>query len=128
LAERAHNYIHGEIPDYYTAARVSVRARSAHEAVEQGLDALDLLRGMWNFVINQRVWFRLHRGASKPFNQILLGPLHTLHEPGGKLAVDSFWYEPDYVGPVDPYDFSQNLRPLIDFEKSARRRLSRAVQ
>jgi hypothetical protein len=126
LMERASRLIHGDLPDSYTSVRASVRARSEHEAVEQALDTLDLLRGVWNLDINRRLWSRYYSGPRQPFNQILLGPLHTLHEPSGALATqDDLWYEPDYVGPVGPLDLSQILRQLREFEKAVRVRLSK---
>jgi hypothetical protein len=126
LMERASELIHGDLPEDYTSVRASVRARSEHEAVERALDALDLLRGIWNLDINRRLWTRYHSGPRQPVNQVLLGPLHTLHGPGGALASqESLWYEPDYVGPVRPLDLGQILRRLRDFEKAVRVRLSK---
>ena len=125
VMERASQLIHGDLPGGYTSVRASVRAGSEHEAVEQALDALDLLRGVWNLDINRRLWSRHHSGPRQSFNQILLGPLHTLHEPSGALATDdSLWYEPDYLGAVTPLNLGQNLRRLRDFDKAVRVRLS----
>jgi hypothetical protein len=34
----------------------------------------------------------------KPIGVIHAGPIHTLHKPDGSLAIDLYWYEPDYSG------------------------------
>ncbi len=68
----------------YSPVRVSVRARSEHEAYEKATGALDLLRGIWNLRLNSAA--RSSSGKRKPVNVLQLGPLHSLHEPNGELA------------------------------------------
>ena len=43
----AKNWIVGRLPDNYCSVRAYVSARSEHEAAENALSALDLLRGTW---------------------------------------------------------------------------------
>jgi hypothetical protein len=48
-------------------------------------------------------------GKRKPINKIILGPLHTLHTSTGHLATtDTWWYEPSYMGAINPLSLSQN--------------------
>ncbi len=68
----------------YSPVRVSVRARSEHEAYEKATGALDLLRGIWNLRLNSDV--RSSSGKRKSANVLQVGPLHSLHEPNGELA------------------------------------------
>src|SRR5215207_8032007 len=110
----------------YTFARVSVWAKADIEAVESALDSLNLLRGIWNFYLNYPQFWRLSSGQRKPVNQIVLGPIHSLHEPDGKLAVDSNWYEPDYVGPLVSVRLGHHLEGMRAFERGVRRYLARS--
>jgi hypothetical protein len=110
----------------YTYARVSVWAKADIEAVESALDGLDLLRGIWNFYLNYPQFWRRSSGQRKPVNKIVLGPIHSLHEPDGRLAVESNWFEPDYVGPLESVRLGQYLAGMRAFERSVRRYLARS--
>jgi hypothetical protein len=45
----------------------------------------------------------------KPVNNIILGPIHTLHKPSGELAAtEVWWYEPSYLGAIKPFTPKQN--------------------
>ena len=110
----------------YTYARVSVWAKANIEAVESALDGLDLLRGIWNFYLNYPQFWRRSSGQRKPVNKIVLGPIHSLHEPDGRLAVESNWFEPDYVGPLESVRLGQYLAGMRAFERSVRRYLARS--
>jgi hypothetical protein len=110
----------------YTFARVSVWAKAEIEAVEAALDGLDLLRGIWNFYLNYPQFWRRSSGQRKPVNKIVRGPIHSLHEPDGKLAVESNWFEPEYVGPLKAVRLGQYLAGMRAFERSVRRYLVRS--
>jgi len=109
------------LPVGYQSVRVHLHARSAAEAAQIALDRLDLLRAIWNL--------HLHRGRTKvtwgrrnqPVNQILLGPLHSLHFPSGKLATDTFWYEPRYRFPSLPISLDDKRDKLFAFETQIRK-------
>ena len=122
----------GELPTYmnmgrrYTFARVSVWAKSEIEAVESALDDLNLLRGIWNFYLNYPQPWRISAGQRNPVNKIVLGPIHSLHKPNGKLAVEYNWYEPDYVGPLKSARLDQRLEGMRTFERGVRRYLARS--
>lgn len=105
--ERMRDYVFGKYPDPgstllrpYAAAWVEVRGRSMFEAADKALGALDLLRGMWNFALNRRKWTRSTNERRRPVNEVLLGPVHSLHYPDGSLASEVDWYEYDYVEPI----------------------------
>jgi hypothetical protein len=91
----------------YAPTRVSVQARSHQEALETSLEVLDLLRGVWNVALNRTVEIRSSFGIRKPVNRLVLGPVHSLHNPDGYLVDQSPWIEDDYVGALGAY----NLKP-----------------
>jgi hypothetical protein len=132
VQERGRNIIFGELPrerphwERYSAVRVSARARSVEQAAESTLDALDLLRGIWNLYFNRGVPWRSSYGRRQPINTIVLGPIHSLHEPSGKLATDRFWWSADYAGPRKPIRLAPELERLRNFERLIRRYLSKS--
>lgn len=82
-------------PRDFARVRVRLSARSERDAYSQALGMLDFIRGIWNFLINRSVYLRRSSG-DLPVNNIRLGPIHTLHYPGGKLVSDGFWHEPPW--------------------------------
>ena len=94
---REKSFTNGNLPENYAFVRVSGSARSVLLAVENAFASLDLLRGIWNYVLNFGS-FKISGGKPDPVNRILLGPLHTLHTRNGKLASDMYWYENPYAG------------------------------
>lgn len=116
-------YIVGDLPNWYTTLRASVRARSEYEAAESALDAIDLLRGIWNLFFNRQIGIRMSSGRKMPVNAVLVGPLHTLHEPRGKLALDQIWYDPEYIEPIPCKDLHQSWGNLQKFERTVRGKL-----
>lgn len=73
-------------PAKFKAVRVSLLTRSAEEAWRRGSDAVDLLRGIWNFGVGRRRFQVTLMGEYGPFNRVMLGPQATLHWPDGRLA------------------------------------------
>jgi hypothetical protein len=72
-----------------------VSGKSAHDAVERILDAIDLLRVSGIYTqINNGIKFDGHR---KPVNQILLGALHTIHDKNGKKKATHFGMIPSIL-------------------------------
>jgi hypothetical protein len=132
VIERGRSVIFGELPrehphwDRYSAVRVAARARSPEQAADSALDALDLLRGIWNLYLNQGVPWRDSFGRRHPINNIVLGPIHSLHEPSGKLSTDTFWWAADYAGPRRPIRLTPRLEAVREFERTIRRYLSRS--
>jgi hypothetical protein len=68
--------------------------RSAEEMAHRGMDALDVIRGAWNLGINSSLLIDLYGYTQGPINKIRLGPLHTLHEPEGKLLPNFWMFDP----------------------------------
>lgn len=124
LLKEAKERLWAEPPSDYSACRVFTSAKSAHAAGDNALDALDLIRGIWNLRLNGNSWLRFSSGKRKPVNPIVLGPIHTLHKPSGELAADVWWYEPHYCGPIKPHRLKKgDIDGLLLFTKKAKARL-----
>lgn len=109
----AEHMLHAKPRDRVTYASVATTGRSDHQAAEKGLNALDLQRGLWNFLLNSMTHTNITvMGIHRPINSICLGPVHTLHFPDGRLASEVFWYEPEYVGAAKEADLSSHSEEL----------------
>jgi hypothetical protein len=73
-------------------ARVS--ARTPNAAFYEAQNSVDLIRALWNFVLNYRQYHLLQSELARPVNLILPGSVHTLHRPNGTLIEEIFWFEP----------------------------------
>jgi len=114
-----------DTPRNYAQVRVSVRARSESEAANLALDAFDLLRGIWNLALNHTVMGRKSSGRPRPVNEILPGPLHTLHEPNGNTASDTYWYEPNFPHKAfEILDVEDKWKRIREMESQMRERLA----
>jgi hypothetical protein len=125
VLDRAPNFLHADLPTQYSAVQVSVQARSEFEAQEKALDALDLLRGIWNLCLNQWGYTRSSGFKREPISQVLVGPLHTLHKVNGELATTTFWFDPEYIGPVKCIDLGNHGKLLQAEEQKIRRSLAK---
>ncbi len=112
-------------PENYQFVKVFVKARSIYEASNQALDALDLFRGILNLFINMHHGWRISFGVkAKPVNNIVIGPIHTLHYPHGKLASkDVWWYETSYIEPISSFDLEKYQENFFTFYKDFSGRL-----
>jgi hypothetical protein len=108
----------------YAGVRVSVSGRSHEEAKERALDALDLLRGIWNLGINRYIGDRTSAGIRTSNNKLSLGPVHSLHHPDGRLA-DGPWVEADFVRPIISYRMDRDSEYVKEFEEWVREELGR---
>lgn len=116
-------------PSGYAYAKVHVKARDPLGACEIAMNSLDLLRGLWNLYFNRQVGIRqtwVSDGRWTPVNSILPGPIHTLHDKDGKLAIDGIWWTTYVPHATQPRDSRRNLAKVRDFEKYARRKVSRS--
>lgn len=111
----------------HTPVRVTLRTKTDNEAALAAVDALTLLRGLWNYHVN------LRRGQTfpaaiprKPINKILIGPAHTVHESSGVLKSDTVWFETSFQRPIKPYKIQSDWPRIKEFELGTRRRLQRA--
>lgn len=116
------NYVPGKLPNNYAWVRAGTSARSDHEAYDRGLEALDLLRAIWNFNTSFCAT-RMTWPTRGPVNNIVNAPVHSLHRPSGALASDLFGYEPSYRKPVRPLDLTGKLDKLRAFERRLRNNL-----
>jgi hypothetical protein len=126
IKKRASNNIYGEFPRDYLIVKITVKAKSYSEAGDKAIDAIDLLRGIWNLFYNRQHPYRISYGSKKPVNRIVLGPLHTLHFPNASLATKSWWYEPDYRGPLEAIDPSKEINDLYKFQGHIRKLLQQS--
>lgn len=81
----------------YQRVVVETKGRTPCEVQDKASNALSLLRGLWMLYERhgrRTMHFGLH--PYKPLGSIHTGPLHTVHKPDGTLAIDTYWYEPDY--------------------------------
>lgn len=78
---------------------VTVAERDRYRAGRTGLRNFEVIRGAMNLLLNRgRTWRRSFGYPPKPVNEILVGPLHTVHNEDGSLANrDNFWFEPDFL-------------------------------
>lgn len=95
-----------DVPSGFTIVRVGVKARGVHEAAEKAFDALDLLRSMWNISLNLNKYAWFVDMELEPVNQIILGPVHSIHDEHGSQIDEHYWYQKDfprryYPKPVD---------------------------
>jgi hypothetical protein len=110
-------------PHRLTVVRIRVRARTHAAAMREALDQLDLLRGIWNYWVNSRTQMRFTWGPQRPVNEILLGPVHTIHHPSGALAADVFWYEEGHRQSDRLYNLAPHWVQVRNWERRLRRRL-----
>ncbi len=101
---RSRKDVRGDYPEEvplkkYAAAWIHVRGRSPAEAMDRALEALDLRRGMWNFALNRGRGATFPAPSRGPINEVLAGPLYSLHHRDGSLATEYDWYDPDYSEP-----------------------------
>ncbi len=117
LLEHAKSQLFADPPSFYLPMRIYVSAKTVYEASQQAIDTIDFIRGIWNFGRNCMHTFRTSFGGKpNPVNKYILGPIHTLHFPNGKLAHDSvWWYEPSYLGEISTTLLSKN--EIIDLYK-----------
>lgn len=78
----------------YSKVIVKSKAKSPQEAVSKSLESIDLIRATWNIFANLRM--EIFGDPWKPINNIRLGAMHSLHKKSGELAVEYFWYEPEF--------------------------------
>lgn len=80
----------------YMTVKVKTKGRTDNEAVNDALDALNYLRGLWTLFATYGS-HTIHIGGPvrNPVDAIRLGRIHTLHWPNGENVNDSYWYEQD---------------------------------
>lgn len=113
-----------QIPAGMVQVLARVSARTSHAAFYQAQNSVDLLRALWNLVLNSgryRLLIFPDRHA-RPINAILPGRLHTLHHPDGTLVEEIFWFEPQIL--TDDWIYSAD-NGWSDVQSRARKLLVR---
>jgi hypothetical protein len=113
------------IPPEYTVVVISTEGRTTHEAVENAISFFDFIRGIWNFYNNRLTHRRMVSGKHIPVNEILFGPIHTLHSLDGKLATNDHWYEVLYSDEIKASDIRKNFNSIKSQEKITRERIKK---
>ena len=116
---------HTTFPRNYVAVRVSVVDKCPEAAGVKAIDNLDLLRFSWNLCLNRAHYIRSSSGIRKPVNQILLGPIQTLHQLDGSLASSSWWYEPHFQNFSPLNDHVSKIERCLKFQKQVFKLLNR---
>lgn len=101
-----------DMPQGFSVVRVEVEARGPHEAANKAFEALDLLRAMWNFALNSRKFDQSVNMQLEPINDIITGPVHSLHDVKGNHLDDQYWYQPDFP--------RRHFRKIIDVNEVKR--------
>lgn len=109
---------------FQTKVRISVTAKSAGEAGSAALDSVDLLRGVWNLYLNLG-WRMSFGGRRKPVNQVVLGPIHTIHHEDGTTVPNIFWYEPNHFSEHGSVDLSMSSPTVLKLAAQTRQKLSK---
>jgi hypothetical protein len=126
LLQDARHSVNSALPDHYADVSVSVNGRSTAEAADKAMDRLDFVRGVWNLWKNRGQGFRISSGGREPVNDIILGPIHTLHHANGKLATETWWYEPQYQGPIALFHNNANAQSMGMYMGSFRGHLDKS--
>ena len=126
ISERAHQTLFADQPTGYLGVLARLSARSHYEAADSALDTIDLQRGIWNWYFNRRHFTRMSFGSQKPVNNIVLGPIHTLHHPRGQLATETFWFEQIYRAPAKLFDLRRDHDNMAKFTIAVRKALRRS--
>ena len=128
--DRSRKNIRGDYPEEvpfrrYAAAWVHVRGRSAPEAMQRAVEALDLHRGIWNLALNRGSGVTFPAPIRGPLNEVLAGPLYSLHLRDGSLATEYDWFEPEYTEPVLSRNLQKKWNQVRKYEKDIRYVLKR---
>lgn len=104
--------------------KAEVEARTPEEAASRSLDAIDVLRGIWNFFLTTS-WRHTFGGPRKPIGKIFVGPIHTFHEPTGGVSQGQFWYETTLWPSAVITDLTSDKNGMLDKGHDLRRRVTR---
>lgn len=96
MLDRVRTAFPEDLPDGFSIVRVEVSARGPHEAADKAFNSLDLLRSMWNISLNLSKYMWFPDMELQPINQIITGPIHSLHDPQGNHIEDRYWYDRNY--------------------------------
>lgn len=109
----------------YTKLGVHVEATSTNEAAKKALDTIDFYRAILCLQLNPNYEISF-TFRTTPFNKIVLGNLHTLHEPEGSLATKDLWYDPKNYKALPLYSRSLDEDRLIKAVKLCIEKITKA--
>ena len=110
-------------PCSYSVAKITVRALNPYDAATKGLYILNTLRGIWNFTLKYN-WAPINQPFVFPLNDIVLGPVHTVHLASGALATKDIWYEPNYREHRNAINIGNKYKELRNSEYKIRNTLN----
>jgi hypothetical protein len=83
---------------------IRTNGRSYHEATTKALDAMNILRGLWTFLITRGSWQkRVSPDHLEPIGIIHGGHIHTLHFANRNPVGDFYWYDLEYPHDRSPF-------------------------
>jgi len=113
----ASHHITGQLPSDYLNIQISAFGRSPEEAGSKALDAINLLRAMWNLVYNLKKRKIFPTSKERPLNSIVLGPFHSIHDNDGKHIPSIWWRDTSYKEPLQCKDISKEEKALRESEQ-----------
>lgn len=113
-----------KLPNNYVPCSISCRARTEFHAFEMAGRALDFWRGSFNLGLNQGRSWRISVDRRSPVNSILSHPIYTIHQPDGKLASDSWYYNSDYQIEKPLFNDVKESKVAADFAVFFRKKLA----
>lgn len=87
-----------EMPSSYTIVTVQIKSRYCKEAMERGLEALDVIRALINIDVNASDL--IFGNAWQPVNKVTYGKIHTLHDKSGFAISELVYFEPNFVNRI----------------------------
>jgi hypothetical protein len=110
----------------YRLVKVTTEGRSIHQAADNALNSLNLLRGLWSlFATYGSFTMRFNSPLRKPIGVIHTGPIHTLHFTDGRPVDDDlFWYEPTFTQEQDLFKYANRWKEIEKNRRWAMRRLA----
>jgi len=110
----------------YLFVKVVTTARTEWQALENALESIHFLRGIWMLIATYGSW-SLFSGlpTRRPVGIIHVGPIHTVHHQDGRLATDTYWYEPGFTGDQRLFSPVKGWAKIEDQRRKAARSIKR---
>jgi hypothetical protein len=107
--------------DYGNALYVTVQERTAVAAQDLALDALDVLRGIWNLALSYSSLPGGARSLDDALNRLRVGPIFTVHDASGRAVEPGYSYDPHWKeAPDRPYAMSGPWKTFLKNERYLR--------
>ncbi len=125
IIENAKNNFVCDPPSQYQSIKIFIEERTKIAAYYKAINSINLIRGIWNFYLLRNKSRFSFGGSFKPVNEIILGPIHTIHNSNGDIEGNHYWYEKIYQKSKKPINISQYISDIYKFEKYVRRKLNK---